>query len=255
LLDAKRSATPFRDEVWRWLAILHELAGEHDEARRCSSRAVALASAAAARANPIGRVLAASVYHFVGKAKGLIHEVWVHREPTTPGRGGSLPSDSILGNVAPDMKAAIKNTFLAVREYARAKFPHATADLHDYNYTFKLPKEDEPSGGLSAGLPSALAFLSVFLQQPVSQHIASSGTLVTEAHDVITVGKVGEIDFKVKAAYHRNLRRFIAPLANRADLERSTLVPVEITREIVQYAGDLDQAVKLLFGADAFVRS
>jgi ATP-dependent Lon protease len=204
---------------------------------------------------PIGRVLAAGVYHFVGKAKGLLHEVWVHREPTAPGQGGALSSDDIHGNVTPELRAAIRNTFVAVREYARAKFPLTTTDINDWNYSYKLPKEDETSDGPSAGLPSALAFLSVFLQRPVSRTIASSGALITEAHDVITIGRIGEADFKVKAAYHGNLHSLILPFANREDLEQSIHVPSEITHEIVQYAGDLDQAVKLVFGPDVFTRT
>src|SRR5262249_15488339 len=154
------------------------------------------------------------------------------------------------GNVTPEMRAAIRNTFVAVREYARAKFPLATRDLDDYTYSYKLPKEDEPSGGLSAGLPSALAFLSVFLQRPVPQGVASSGALITGAHAVITIGGVGDVDFKVKAAYHANARALILPLAHRADLERSAVAPPEISREIVQYAADLDRAVALVFGAE-----
>ena len=254
LLEAQLELDPLRPEPWRRLAILHELAGDAGESAAASARADVLAKAAAARAAPIGRVLAAGVYHFIGKAKGLVHEVWVHRERAAPGRGGTLAADDIHGNVTPEMRAAIRNTFVAVREYARAKFPAQVADLGDYTYSYKLPKEDEPSGGLSAGLPSALAFLSVFLQQPVRSAIASSGALVTEAHDAITIGRIGEADYKVKAAYHANLATLVLPLANRADLERSTLVPPEICREIVQYAADLDQAVKLVFGADVFVR-
>jgi hypothetical protein len=254
LLESRLALDPLRPDPWQRLAVLHELAGEPGEAASCRARADVLAKAAAERAAPIGRVLAAGVYHFIGKAKGLVHELWVHREPTTPGRGGTLAADDIHGNVTPEMRAAIRNTFVAVREYARAKFPAQVADLADFTYSFKLPKEDEPSGGLSAGLPSALAFLSVFLQQPVSAAIASSGALVTEAHDVITIGRIGEADYKVKAAYHANLGTLLLPLANKADLERSTLVPSAIAREITQYAADLDQAVKLVFGADVFVR-
>jgi ATP-dependent Lon protease len=178
----------------------------------------------------------------------------VHREPAAPGQGGMLATDDIHGNVTPELRAAIRNTFVAVREYARAKFPHTTSDINDWNYSYKLPKEDETSDGPSAGLPSALAFLSVFLQRPVSRMIASSGALITEAHDVITIGRIGEADFKVKAAYHGNLHSLILPLANRESLEQSMHVPLEITREIVLYAGDLDQAVKLVFGPDVFTR-
>jgi ATP-dependent Lon protease len=88
----------------------------------------------------------------------------------------------------------------------------------------------------------------------VSRTIASSGALIAEAHDVITIGRIGEVAFKVSAAYHGNLRSLLLPLANRADLERSTQVPLAITRDIVQYASDLDEAVKLVFGPDAFTR-
>jgi hypothetical protein len=253
-LEDACAIAPLRPEPWRRLALLHDVAGDRERAASCRTRADALAHSAASRALPIGRVLAASVYHFTGKAKGLLHEIWVHRVPGPPGRGGTLAPDDILGNVTPEMRAAIRNTFVAVREYARARFPLATADLADYTYTYKLPKEDEPSGGMSAGLPSALAFLSVFLQWPVPHGIASSGALVTESHDVITIGRIGESEYKVKAAYHANARKLILPSANKADLERSAIVPAEITRELVRYAADLDQAIKLVFGEDVFVR-
>lgn len=126
--------------------------------------------------------------------------------------------------------------------------------MDDYTYAYKLPKEDEPSGGLSAGLPSALAFLSVFLQRPITPGVASSGAVISEAHDVITIGTVGEAEYKIKAACHGNLRSLILPLGNRAELERSTLVPRAITIDVVRYACDLDQAAKLAFGADVFTR-
>lgn len=254
LLDRSLAIAPLRPETWNRLATLHALDARAEDAARCAARARALAEAAHTREQPVGRVLAAGVYHFIGKAKGLLHEVWVHREPTTPGRGGQLAPEDIHGNITPELRAAIRNTFVAVREYARAKFPHATHDINDWTYSYKLPKEDEPSGGLSAGLPSALAFLSTFLQRPVPRTIASSGALITEAHDVITIGRIGEADIKVKAAYHGNLRSLILPATNRQDLERSPYVPLEIADEIVQYAADLDQAVKLVFGADAFTR-
>jgi ATP-dependent Lon protease len=178
----------------------------------------------------------------------------VHRTPTTAGRGGYLPLDEIHGNVTSELRDAIRNAFVAVREYARAKWPELTRDLDDYVYSYKVPKEDEPSGGLSAGLPTALAFLSVFLQRPIERTLASSGTLISEAHDVISVGKIGDAEHKVKAAYHGNLRTLILPLANRPDLEPSPLVPLAITHEIVRYAANLDHAVTLAFGAGVLTR-
>src|SRR5262249_29440263 len=159
------------------------------------------------------------------KAKGLIHEVWAGRQPAPPGQGGWLPTENILGNLTSEMKEGVSNTFLAVREYARSKLPHLTSDILDYNYTFKVTKEDEPSGGLSAGLPTALAFLSVFLQRPIPQDTAATGCVVADSHEVLTLRGVGDAEYKVKGAYHRNLRMLILPLANRSALEVSGQVP------------------------------
>jgi len=116
-----------------------------------------------------------------------------------------------------------------------------------------VASEDEPSGGLSAGLPSALAFLSVFLNRSVPQGIASTGALVADAHDVLVIGAVGEPEYKVRGAYNRNLQTVILPEANRAELETSPLVPRAVSSEIVRYAASLDDAVVLTFGPDVWI--
>src|SRR5690606_28658327 len=101
-LEQCLAMAPLRAETWQRIATLHDLAGQSADAARCRERSEALAAAATTRANPIGRVLAASVYHFMGKAKGLLHELWVHREPAPPGRGGTLAADDIHGNATPE---------------------------------------------------------------------------------------------------------------------------------------------------------
>ena len=199
----------------------------------------------------MGRVLADSVYHFVGRAKGLIHEIWAARRPAAAGRGGFL--EEILGNLTPEFSQAVRNTFLSVREFARAKWPHQTRDILDYSYTYKVTKEDEPSGGLSAGLPTALAFLSVFLNRPVPQDVASSGVLIADSHDVQVLRAVGEPEYKVRGAYNRNLRKVILPEANRRELEDNASVPRAICAEIVLFASTLDEAVMLTFGEDIWI--
>ena len=122
-----------------------------------------------------------------------------------------------------------------------------TRDILDYNYSYKVTKEDEPSGGTSAGLPTALAFLSVFIQRPVLQDIASTGMLVTDAHDVLTIRAVGDIEYKVDGAYHRNLNWIVVPGGNRPALEHSGVVPRAICEEFVRYVADFDEAVNLVF--------
>ncbi len=244
-LEAQIRESPRRPAAWRQLAVLHGWRGDEPAVRRCADRAAALAAAEARRTSAVGRVLSAAVYHFAGRAKGLIHEVWAARKPVAPGQGGFL--DEILGNLTAELTQAVRNGFLAVREYARANLPHLTGDILDFNYSYKVTKEDEPSGGLSAGLPTALAFLSVFLDRPVPQDLASSGVLVTDAHDVLVVRPVGEAEWKVRGAYNRNLRLVILPEGNRPDFDRSIQVPRPVATELVRFVPDLDSAVKLVF--------
>lgn len=247
-LESALRNSPLRADLWRRLGTLLALTGRVEEGARHFTRAEALDEAAGRDRDPIGRALAAAVYQFVGKAKGLIHEVWAGRRPAESGRGGHLDPDDILGNLTPEMTRAVRNTFLSVREYARSKFPHLCRDVMDWSYTYKVTKEDEPSGGLSAGLPSALALLSAIVQRPLSQRIAATGLLVADAHDVLVVRRVGDAPQKVKAAYHKNLDLLLMPSENREDLARSTQVPKEICGEMVRYVGSLDEAVTIAFG-------
>jgi tetratricopeptide (TPR) repeat protein len=239
---------PRRASLWRALGKLLEAQGKRSEAAIHHQRAKALDDARERDAEAIGRVLAAAVYRFVGKSKGLVHQVWADRKPASPGRGGFLHSEDVLGNLTPDMRQAVRNTFLAVREYARSRFPHRTSDILDYDYTYKVTKEDEPSGGLSAGVPTALAFLSVFLQQPIPQDIAFSGVLISDSHDVLVVRGVGDAEYKLKAAYHRNLRAIVLPAENREELERSREVPRAATEELARFVANIDQAITITFG-------
>src|SRR6266540_1935885 len=250
-LDASLRASPLRPSLWTQVASLHQILGHGEEAGRSAQRAESLEEAADRRQSTVGRVLADSVYHFVGRAKGLIHEVWVARRPAAVGRGGFL--EEILGNLTPEFSQAVRNTFLSVREYARAKWPQQTRDILDYTYTYKVTKEDEASGGLSAGLPTALAFLSVFLNRPVPQYTASTGILIADSHDVQVLRAVGEPEYKVRGAYNRNLQKVILPEANRRDLEGNACVPRVIYEEIVRYASNLDEAVVLTFGSDVWI--
>jgi len=253
-LEIVVKTAPADPRVWRRLATFFGLQpGGREQQIQFDDRAVALESAAQDRARVSGKVLAAAIYRFFGRPCGLIHEVWATREMPPVGQaGGTLRRDDILGAVTDELKDSVRNTFLAVREYARAKFPHRTRDILDYNYCYKVTKEDEPSSGVSAGIPTGLAFLSLFLQQPVAADMVSTGTLVADAHDVLTVGPVGDIEPKVDAAFHRNLAMIVVPRGNQAQLEQSALVPRAITREIVRFVSDFDEAVRLAFGEPRF---
>lgn len=240
---------PIDHRLWRQLSTLFGLMNRGpDQQRQFADRADALERSARERSQAIGRVPSAATYRFAGTVHGLIHEIWATREMASPGQGGTLRRDDILGNLTTEMRDSVRNTFLAVREYAQSMFPHLTRDIMDYNYGYKVTKEDEPSGGTSAGLPTAIAFLSQFLQRPIRQDVALTGLLVTDAHDVLTVRTVGDIEQKVDAAYHRNLAMIVVPAGNRPILERSGLVPRAIQAEIVRYASDLNEAVRIVLG-------
>ena len=253
-LEQALQQSPSEARRWRQLASLFRLQpGGGTQAMEFSRRADALEQTAQDGPRASGRALAAAIYRFFGKSYGLIHEVWAMREPATPGQGGMLRRDDILGNLTDEMKDNVRNTFLAVRQYAQTKFPHSTRDILDYRYFYKVTKEDEKSGGVSAGLPTALAFLTVFLQRPMPRAVASTGDVLTEAHDVLSLRPVGDVEHKVDAAYHRNLRMLVVPAGNQPSLEQSGNVPREIVREIVRYAQNLDEAVRHVFGENAFV--
>lgn len=224
-----------------------------ERSRRYHARAVALQDAAGQRQGTIGRAQAAAVYNLAGKSKGLIHEIWVGREPAmAAGTGGTLPADHILGNMTHDMTQNVRNTFLAVREYCRARFPHLAHDIMNYTYNYKVTKEDEPSGGVSAGLPTALALLSVFLQRPLPQDIASTGAIVTDAHDVLTVAPVGDVPFKIRGAFHKNMRALLVPYGNRVAVMQTPFVPQSISAQVTHFVSKLDDAVLFCFGHDVF---
>jgi ATP-dependent Lon protease len=246
LFDTARSE-PGNPSRWRRLAVLERVSGRVEDADRHAVKAAALEEAGPFSRHP-GRVLSAAAYRFVGKTKGLMHELWADRHPVESGRGGGLDPAHLHGNLAPELIESTKNAFIATRQYVRAKFPHLARDLDDYRYSFKVTKEDEPSGGLSAGLPTALAFFSLFVGRPVPDDVAMTGTLVADAHDVLAVRNVGDIEPKIKGAYNRDLRILVVPTESRPEVERSWFVPREVSAEVVRYAATLDEALEIVYG-------
>ena len=237
---------------WRALGLLLQSSAPA-RAQKAIERADAIEETRRATKGRIGLTLAAAVYRFVGRSKGLIHELWASRTPCEGGpSNGVLTAESILGNVTDDMRSGIQATFVSVREYARVTFPHLMADAGDYKYGFRITKDDEPSSGTSAGLPTALAFLSVFLQRSVHQDLAFTGAIVADAHDVLIVGPVSDLEDKVRGAYHRDLRGIVVPAANRSDVAASPLVPSAVAERFCHYVSRFDDAVKIAFGEDIF---
>lgn len=240
--------------VWRTLARFEGLIGLSEAAEKHGKKAAALARVREREGTQIGHVQVAAVYDFQGKKRGLVHEIWASRYAVgssgRSGAGGQLDEASIFGNIAQDMMRDIQNVFVAVRVFVQQKFPHLVEDLEDYRYVLKVTKDDEPSGGNSAGIAVALAFLSVFLQKPVPRDFAITGSLVADSSSEIRLHRVADIDYKVLGIYHRRLARLIAPMENRVDLEASHVVPRNIWENRVAFARNLTQVMKHVFGDD-----
>src|SRR5262249_11820860 len=149
--------------------------------------------------------------------------------------------------VSPDLRAYAVNVFYSVKAYATAHYPHRMKSADEMRFVLKLTKDDEPSSGDSAGLPIAVAFLSAFLGLPVPDDVALSGAIVCDAHDVIVLRRIGDVEAKVEGAYERRIRRLILPAQNRLDVERAERVPRDVARDLVLFASTLDEVCAALF--------
>jgi tetratricopeptide (TPR) repeat protein len=237
-------------EVWHTLARFEGLIGRQVESARHQAKAEALLRVQGKGGPRIGHVQVAAVYEFQGRKQGMVHEIWASRYRVRPGEGGQLDEGSIFGNVARDMMRDIQNVFVAVCTFVQQKFPHLVEDLGQYRYVLKVTKDDEISGGNSAGIAVALAFVSVFLQKPVPQDFAITGSLVADSSSEIRLHRVADVDYKMLGVYQRRLQRLIVPAENRVDLEASHVIPRKIWEGRVSFAKNLTQVMKLAFGAD-----
>jgi len=239
-------------QAWEDLARLEMWAKLDHEAGQHRAKAQALREAIAAT-NDVGRVLVGAVYSLNGKWKGLVHEMIASREPTAAGKGGVLnPTDGVLGSATPDLLTVIRSTLVSTKDFAHYHWPHLCRDADDHYYRLKIAKDDEPSSGTSAGLPIAVAFLSLLLQKPVPKDVALTGTLICDSQGELVLRRVGDALYKVKGAYHRNLKSILLPEENREDVEGGDLVPPSVAGELVRYAARLSDAVEILWGSSVW---
>ena len=76
---------------------------------------------------------------------------------------------------------------------------------------------------------------------------------LADAHDVLVVQPVGEVEHKVRGAYNRGLRLLLLPEGNRETLDTSVTIPPAVSRELVRFVGSFDEAVTLAFGSEIWV--
>ncbi len=195
------------------------------------------------QADPRPIVLAAAAFRHGGEVRGIIHELWVDSRLVGRGRGG-LDADDVLGSVAPDLRTRTVAIFHAVRSFVRARYPHRIVrDLDDRRYFLRITKDDEPSSGDSAGLPIAVAFASAMLGISAPSDMAFTGALICDAHHVLTIGRIGDVDAKIEGAYERRLRKIVLPADNHDDVVLAERIPRKIAEETVIYVRTLDEVL------------
>jgi tetratricopeptide (TPR) repeat protein len=249
LLEAARSA-PANADAWRGLALVEQRLGG-DTHSVYANKAAALVRTPGTGAD-IGRVLAAAVYAIGGKPKGVIHEVCATRRRVHQGTGGVIGEQDLLGNLGADFRGLVHLALSIVKDYAVAKWPHLCLDLDDHAYGLRVSKDDEPSSGDSAGLPVAMALMSQLLRKPMPQDIALSGAITCDGRGRVTVRPIGDALFKIKGAYHRDLRVIVLPKANQPEVEATHVIPERARKEIVRFVATLDEAVEVVWGRDAW---
>jgi tetratricopeptide (TPR) repeat protein len=238
--------------VWHALARASRLLGREEEGARHQIHAEFL-ERRGSQTHRSGHALAVAAYHANGDRKGMVHELWVTRHRASGPEAGLLANANIFANLTDDFRTYLRSLFDSVKHYARARFPHVTEDIDSYAYEFKLTNEDERSSGPSAGLAIAMAFLSLFLDHPLPVDTAYSGVVVTEAHDGLSLRRVGDADVKVEGVLARRVRRFVLPFDCREEVEQSDLVPLEASRKVVIYARDLDETLEAVFGDEIWL--
>jgi hypothetical protein len=232
-------------EVLRLLAEVERALGRPAVAAEHDAHAEALEARGGAPRPVI--VLAAAALRRGGEVRGLMHELWVDFRGGPPGDGGALDASDVLGAVSPELRAYAVSTFHAARAYARARWPHRAARADGRRFVLRVTKDDEPSSGDSAGLPLAVAFLAAVLDLEPPRDVAFTGAVVCDAHDVVEVRRVGDLEAKVTGAFERRLARLFVPAANRPDVERAESVPRAVAAELVTYVDTLDDVVRALF--------
>ncbi len=240
VLETRHKVCP-EDTATLWaLARIVEVRGNSEQAARQVAHARCLAEQTNA---PRHMVLAAATFRRGSEVRGILHEIWVDSRRVGRGRGG-VEANDVLGTVSLDLRTRVVAIFHAVRAFVWTRYPHRVVrDLDDRRYYLRFTKDDEPSSGESAGLPIAVAFASVMLDFSPPKNMAFSGALIGDAHHVLTVGKIGDVDAKIEGAYERRPCKIVLPAENREDVFFAERIPRQIVDEVVIFANTLDEVL------------
>lgn len=243
LLQARSQIFPRDPRALFALAHIAQARGDESLARDHHQHAQAIARLVHA---PSHIVLAAATFRRGGEIRGIIHELWVDSRRVKKGHGG-LDEADVLGSVTPELRARVVAIFHAVRAFVRTRYPHRVVpELDDRRYFLRITKDDEPSSGDSAGLPIAVVFASVMLGFSIPTNIAFSGALICDAYQVLTIGKIGDVDAKIEGAYERRLHKIILPAENHDDVALAERIPRRVMDDLVIFVASFDEVLAQL---------
>jgi ATP-dependent Lon protease len=179
----------------------------------------------------------------VGVATGM---AWTHTggeivfvEATQMRGSNQLILTGSLGSV---MKESAQAAMSYIRSHAEAYgIPELFFEQHDIH--IHIPAGAIPKDGTSAGVPIAVALLSMITGQPCRREAAMSGELTLTGR-ILPVGGIKE---KLLAAHRAGVRTVVLPAKNEVDLQE---IPEEILKALdIVRIEDLSEAIDVVLKA------
>ncbi len=146
----------------------------------------------------------------------------------------------LTGSLGTVMKESAQAALSYIRSHIDDyRIPEDFFERHDIH--IHIPAGAIPKDGPSAGLPIAMALLSLITGRPCRRDVALTGELTLTGR-ILPVGGVKE---KVLAAHRAGVKTVVFPAKNRANLRD---IPAEIQNELaILSVEELPQAIDLVF--------
>ncbi|GAA5953274.1 hypothetical protein JCM21900_004471 [Sporobolomyces salmonicolor] len=174
---------------------------------------------------------------YLGNGSGAVMPIEV---ATMPGSGIQLTGK--LGDVIKE-SAQIALSFLKSNAYSLGLTDDKDKDLLEKRAIhLHMPEGSIGKEGPSAGIAILTAFVSLFSRQGISSELAMTGEM-TLAGQVLPVGGLKE---KILAAHRAGIKKILAPLGCKPDIEHNVPASVKEGIEIV-YVENVGEVIKQAF--------
>ncbi|GAA5876394.1 hypothetical protein JCM1840_006010 [Sporobolomyces johnsonii] len=174
---------------------------------------------------------------YLGNGSGAVMPIEV---TTMPGSGIQLTGK--LGDVIKE-SAQIALSFIKSNAYSLGLTDNKDTDLLEKRAIhLHMPEGSIGKEGPSAGIAILTAFISLFSRQGISSELAMTGEM-TLAGQVLPVGGLKE---KILAAHRAGIKKILAPLGCKPDIEHNVPASVKEGIEIV-YVENVGEVIKQAF--------